>query len=73
MTSRERRTFFERLVGMREAYAHLDALDRTGVTPLMEAMAAAQQELEQQELDQIAREVDGQPATDAAPTTHDAA
>ena len=48
MTSRERRTFFERLVGMREAYAHLEALDRTGVTPLMEAMAAAQQELEQQ-------------------------
>jgi hypothetical protein len=72
MTSRERRTFFERLVGMREAYAHLEALDRTGVTPITEAMAAAQQELEQQELDQIAGEADGQPATDAASSTHDA-
>ena len=46
MTSRERRTFFERLYAMREAYANLDAFDRSGVTTIAEAIAAAELELE---------------------------
>ena len=68
MTSRERRAFFERLYGLREAYTHLDALDRTGITPMTEAMAAAEQELER-----LAFEAESQPAADVASTTHDGA
>jgi uncharacterized small protein (DUF1192 family) len=71
MTSRERRTFFERLVGMREAYAHLEALDRTGVTPLTEAMAAVQQELERIESEAEAA-AEAQASADAAKSTQDA-
>ena len=66
MTSRERRAFFERLYGLREAYAHLDALDRTGITPMAEAMAAAQQELER-----IALEAESQPPADVAEGARD--
>jgi hypothetical protein len=68
MTSRERRQFFERLYGLREAYANLDALDRTGITPIAEAMAAAQLELEE-----IEREANSQPQADVAQSTHEAA
>ncbi len=46
MTTRERRTYFDRLCGLREAYQHLDATDRAGITPITEAIAAAEQELE---------------------------
>ena len=63
MTSRERRTFFERLYTMRESYTHLDPLDREGTTTIAEAMAAAQLELER-----IAAEAEGQAALD--PTEH---
>ena len=66
MTSRERRAFFERLYGLREAYANLDALDRTGITPMAEVMAAAQQELER-----IAIEAESQPPADVAGSSHD--
>jgi hypothetical protein len=62
MTSRERRTFFERLYAMREAYANLDASDRSGTITITEAMTAAELELER-----IAAEAEGQPAAD--PTT----
>ena len=60
MTTRERRTYFDRLCTMREAYAHLDAADRAGITPITEAIAAAEQEL-----DRIAAEADSQPPADA--------
>ena len=66
MTSRERRAFFERLYGMREAYANLGALDRPGTTTMTEAMAAAEQELER-----ISAEAANQAAADAAASTHD--
>ncbi len=59
MTTRERRTYFDRLCTMREAYAHLDAADRAGITPITEAIAAAEQEL-----DRIAAEADSQPPAD---------
>jgi hypothetical protein len=65
MTSRERRTFFERLYAMREAYTHLDALDRSGITSITDAMAAAELELER-----IAAEAEGQAATDTADSSH---
>jgi hypothetical protein len=65
MTSRERRTFFERLYAMREQYTHLDELDRSGITPITDAMAAAELELER-----IAAEAEGQQATDSAETTN---
>jgi hypothetical protein len=65
MTSRERRTYFERLCEMREAYKHLDATDRTGITPITEAIAAAEAELEQ-----IAGEADSLPPADPATSTH---
>ena len=42
MTRRERTTFFNRLCTLREAYGHLDKLDRPGTTTLLEAMAEAQ-------------------------------
>ncbi|HEY4188918.1 MAG TPA: hypothetical protein VGM28_00725 [Candidatus Limnocylindrales bacterium] len=45
MTSREGRTFFERLCAMREAYADLDARDGAELTPIWEAIAFAQLEL----------------------------
>ena len=67
MTSRERRTFFERLYAMREAYANLDAIDRSGITTITEAIAAAELELER-----ISAEAANQAAADAtaeAPTT----
>ena len=64
MTTRERRTYFERLCTMREAYQHLDAPDRAGVTPITEAIAAAEQELER-----IAAAIDTLPAADHATTT----
>jgi hypothetical protein len=65
MTRRERRTYFERLCTMREAYQHLDASDRAGTTPIAEAIAAAEQVLEQ-----IAAEAASQPEADPATTTH---
>jgi hypothetical protein len=65
MTSRERRAYFERLYGMREAYAHLGALDRTGITPMAEVMAAAEQELER-----IMREAESRPPADVAGSPH---
>ncbi len=67
MTSRERRTFFERLYAMREAYTHLDSLDRSGTTPIAEAIAAAELEL-----DRIAAEADSQPVADPTADTHNA-
>jgi hypothetical protein len=60
MTSRERRTFFERLYAMREAYANLDAIDRSGTTTITEAIAAAELELER-----ISAEAANQAAADA--------
>ena len=60
MTSRERRTFFERLYTMREGYATLDALDRSGVTTIAAAIAAAELELER-----ISAEAANQAAADA--------
>ncbi len=66
MTSRERRAYFERLFGMREAYAHLGALDRAGITTMTEVMAAAEQELER-----ITREAESQPPADVAGSPHD--
>ena len=45
MTARERTTYFDRLCGMREAYEHLDPLDRAGITPICDAMADAEREL----------------------------
>jgi hypothetical protein len=51
---------------MREAYAHLGALDRTGITPMAEVMAAAEQELER-----IMREADSRPPADVAGSPHD--
>jgi hypothetical protein len=64
MTSRERRAFFERLYGMREAYRNLEAEDCIGITPLAEAMAAAEQELER-----IAIEAEIQASEDPATST----
>jgi hypothetical protein len=64
MTSRERRTFFDRLCGMREAYEHLDDLDRAGITPICEAIADAERELEL-----IAIEAESQPSVDPASST----
>ena len=46
MTSRERRTFFERLYAMREAYTQLEATDRTGIMTITDAITAAVLELE---------------------------
>ena len=46
MTSRERRTFFERLYAMREAYTQLEATDRTGIMTITDAITAAELELE---------------------------
>ena len=66
MTSRERRAYFERLYGMREAYTHLGALDRAGITTMTEAMAAAEQELERIMLD-----AESQPRADVAASPHD--
>ena len=66
MTSRERRTFFERLYAMREAYANLDALDRSGITTITEAIAAAELELER-----ISAEAANQPRQTPPPSTHD--
>jgi hypothetical protein len=66
MTSRERRAYFERLYGMREAYAHLGPRDRAGITTMREAMAAAEQELAR-----IAREAEIQPRADVAGSPHD--
>ena len=66
MTSRERRTYFERLYGMREAYAHLERPRSPGITTMTEAMAAAEQELER-----IEREAESQAAVDATTSTHD--
>jgi hypothetical protein len=63
MTTRERRTYFDRLCGLREAYKHLDASDRAGITPITEAIAAAELELEQ-----IAAETDSLPPADQATT-----
>ena len=64
MTTRERRTYFDRLCGLREAYQHLDASDRAGITPITEAIAAAELELEQ-----IAAETDSLAPADDATTT----
>ena len=64
MTSRERRTFFERLYAMREAYANLDAFDRSGATTIAEAIAAAELELER-----ISAEAANQAAADATAET----
>ena len=66
MTSRERRTFFERLYAMREAYTQLEAQDRSGITTITEAIAAAELELER-----ISVEAANQAAADAtAESTH---
>ena len=51
---------------MREAYAHLGALDRAGITTMTEAMAAAEQELER-----IVREAESQPPADVAGSPRD--
>ena len=64
MTARERTNFFDRLCGMREAYLHMDALDRAGLTPLCEAMADAERELAALEI-----ELDGM-SLDNATTAH---
>jgi hypothetical protein len=60
MTPPERRTFFERLCAMRDAYQHGGALDRAGVTPIAEAIACAERELEL-----IGTEADTQPQEDS--------
>ena len=66
MTSRERATFFDRLYGMREAYERLDAADRDGITPIAEAIAAAERALEE-----INPEAESQlPADPATSTEH---
>jgi hypothetical protein len=64
MTKRERRTYFERLCAMREAYLRRDAGDQASSTTMLEAMAAAQQLFEQL----IAEDAEGQPAADATST-----
>ena len=64
MTSRERRTFFDRLCGMREAYGHLDDLDRAGITSIGDAIADAERELEL-----ITIEADSEPSADPATST----
>ena len=60
MTSRERRTFFERLYAMREAYTQLEATDRTGIMTITDAITAAVLELER-----ISAEDANQAAADA--------
>ena len=60
MTSRERRTFFERLYAMREAYTQLEATDRTGIMTITDAITAAELELER-----ISAEAANQAAADA--------
>ena len=65
MTSRERRTFFERLYAMREAYTQLDAQDRTGIMMITDAITAAELELER-----ISAEAANQAAADAESTHH---
>ncbi len=64
MTARERTTFFDRLVGMREAYRSLDALDRAGITSITEAIADAERELAATDTEADAV------STDPAPTAH---
>lgn len=65
MTKRERRTYFERLCALREAYQHLDAGDQPTSTTLTEAMAAVQHELEL-----MAEAAEGLPAEDPTSTQH---
>ena len=67
MTARERTTYFERLCGMRDAYLHMDALDRAGITPICEAMADAERELAAIEL-----EADNLSVDEAANASHPA-
>jgi hypothetical protein len=46
MTRRERATFFNRIMALREAYEHLGDDDRVGTTTIEEALVDAELELE---------------------------